>query len=1000
MLKSHDGMIRLPAAFRKRIFQERAPLLRLHRRYRHRVNLCFPSRTVPCRSFLLFIAILFGPLVAMSQTYSFQYYSAADGLRSSGVITVFQDSRGFLWFGGIGGAFRYDGERFIPYLTSGFERSEVHEFAEDRNGTIWAATFGHGLAKIRYGEKDSVQWISTRQMPAFNDSVHSVVSDHVGNMWIGTRQGVFVFWLDGTSTHLTTNDGLYSNWVRTMRVDAEGRVWVATTDGVTRYSIVGTTIRFHERISTVPARTMTLRKDGAMILGTYEGKDEEGKGIFIFQGGTLHRIVHYDDFSDPIKTLSLLEDSKGILWIGTTRGCILWDGHVYKRIRYSHGLVSEGIPAIYEDREGSIWIASGTSVLKLPPRYTLNYTGLHGPAASVVLALLIDRTNRVWFGSFSGLYLIGPDGTTHGFGDPRAGFYAQVFALSQDKDGSLFIGTERGLWTYRDKKFSLANLSVGSSSVAISAIATDEHDGVWVAPIGRVLRLHHGIVVQSFDSSDGIPRTQVIALHVDHRGLVWFGTDGAGAGMIDHNVVSRFSVQDGLPSPEVDRITEDSRGRIWLMTSAGVVFWKDGAFHRMAMDQFPFEQLRVNTVYEDKSRHLWFGTESGVYESSDSILTHYDSRDGFPEVSITAIAEDTAGNLWFGTAAGVTKFPRPERRVSIPVPKIGVERISDEAKRTILTSRTRVPYEERSVTFQFISNSYFNERNMEFQYMLNDIESDWEPVTRRRIARYTTLPAGEYTLHVRGRNHNGSWSSPVTYSFEVLPPLWETLWFRVSVGLLLSALLFALYRYRISRLLEMERLRLRIAGDLHDEIGSSLGGIALESELIQRKLPVSDEVRFRLRKIAAESRQTAEAMRDIVWMINPEHDSMDVLVKKMQEVAVRMFGHLPHTMTVPSTEIRETLDLELKRNLFLIYKETLHNIVKHARATHVDISIEYREEHLKLRVRDDGAGFDEHLVRHGNGLRSIRDRAARMGAHLLLQSAPGTGTLVELTVRL
>jgi signal transduction histidine kinase len=444
-------------------------------------------------------------------------------------------------------------------------------------------------------------------------------------------------------------------------------------------------------------------------------------------------------------------------------------------------------------------------------------------------------------------------------------------------------------------------------------------------------------------------------------------------------------------------MTEDTHGRVWIITAGGTGYWKNGMFTRLTSQQFPYEHLRVTTLHEDGSGHLWFGTWFGVIEWSDSVLARYDTRDGLAADFVNAIGEDSSGNLWFATSGGLTKLPKSVRVSAIPLPALSINRISDEGEMKILTGSTRLPYDERTVNFQISSMSYYDERNMEFQYMLHGIERDWNPPTKQRIVRYTTLPPGSYSLRVRGRNRNGAWTEAGAYPFEILPPYWATWWFRFSAVSAIAGFLFALYRYRVSKLLELERLRLRIATDLHDEIGSFLGSIALESEITQRKLQVSEEVKQRLAKIAALSRRTAEAMRDIVWVISPEHDSMETLEVKMKEVAAQMLKGIPHSVVVSSETPTEILDLDFKRNLYLVYKEALHNILKHAHATRVDIIVEQKKKRMRLKIADNGVGFDEQAVVHGNGLKNIRTRAAKMEADLSLSSVSGSGTTIELS---
>ena len=934
---------------------------------------------------------------SLSQTYSFKHYSSADGLELSSVSTVFQDSRGSLWFGGIGGAFRYDGDRFIPYLTEGKERSVVTKFGEGEDGTIWAATEGNGIAKIRYGDNNSLEWMTSGGKVLPSDSVYSLLSDPEGDMWIGTRAGALVLWGDGSSSYIKKTSGLYTDWVRGIGRDQSGAVWIATTGGITRLTVREHKIILREKLYQAYVIALTVRKDGTVVFGTNEGTDKENKGIFAYKNNILKRIIGYDDISEPLKPQTIYEDSKGVLWIGTTRGCVLQSGNTITRIRTAQGLSNESIGGVLEDREGSVWLATGNGAMKLPRRYALNYTELQGLVGTILLTVLADKSNNIWFGGYSPLQEIGADGRIKPLHNQQLLGSRAVYSLAEDTKGNVWIGTGDGLLVYDGSKFSQQTLGPNPSTRFVHSIAKGQNEGVWVGLRGEILNIRRTEIVCSYNQHNGVADADIVGLMVDDRGRLWFAADGEGGGIIENGAVTRFGSKNGLPSDDVESITEDTMGRIWIITAGGVAYWKDGKFYRLTSSQFPYQHLRVTSIHQDGNGHLWFGTWFGVIEWSDSVLAHYDTRDGLAADFVNAIAEDSSGNLWLGTGGGLTELPKKARISSIPLPALSINRISDEGEMKVLTGQTRLSYDERTVIFQVSSMSYFDERNMEFQYMLHGIEQSWNPPTKQRIARYTTLPPGSYTLRVRGRNRNGAWTEAGAYPFEILPPYWATWWFRFSVVSAIAAFLFALYRYRVSKLLELERLRLRIATDLHDEIGSYLGSIALESEIMQRKLQVSEEVKQRLGKIAALSRRTAEAMRDIVWVINPEHDSMETLEVKIKEVAAQMLKGIPHSIVVSSDTPTEILDLDFKRNLYLVYKEVLHNILKHSHATQVDIVVEQKKKQMMLKIADNGVGFNEQAVTHGNGLKNIRTRAAKMGAHLSLSSAAGSGTTIELS---
>ncbi len=934
-----------------------------------------------------------------SQTYSFIRYSSADGLEQTALNNVFQDARGYIWFGGIGGASRYDGNQFTPYLTTGSRRSDVLRIVEDREGTIWFATEGNGIATLRR-DRDTIEWITTRGGKLPSDSVYEIMSDSMGNLWVGTRRGGLVLRPDGTSSRLTTDSGLCSNWVTAIVQDHEGGVWIATTQGVTRFVLAQNRVVAWKKVLQTTVLSLTVRKDGTVIMGTNEGEEKKGKGVFSWKNGTLSCLLHYDRLIEPTKAQTLLEDSRGILWIGTTRGCILLSRNGMTRIRHAQGLVNETVSRLIEDREGSIWTASGNGATKLTRRYTLSYTETQGLPGSNILSVLIDHSGDIWFGGYSGLYKIDASGTLHVLRNQTAYARNQVYALAQDSKGRIWIGTGTGLVLYEGKSFVLYHLPGKPSRAFVSTLAADRKGSVWVGSEKDIFKINGTSVKRDHRIAEYPTSAGVSSLLVDREGRLWFGSDGAGAGVIENGTVNTLPAADGLSYAEMGPTIEDSKGRIWFVTKNGAAYWSEGKLHQLVgRESFP-ENSKVISVAEDPNGHLWFGTWVGAYEWSDSILAHYDTRDGLAADIVQAVAVDRDGDVWLGTRGGLTKFERSEQSIAVPAPPLSIDRVTDEVDRRVLVPAPELPFAERTVTFQLTSLSFFDERAMEFQWRLNGLEDQWNPVTKNRYVRYTTLPAGKYFLEARARNRNGAWTIPVTYAFAILPPYWAAWWFRLLIGLVIAGLLGLAYRIRVSRLVELERLRLRIASDLHDEIGSSLGSIALETEMIQRKLRISTDVGTRLRKIAAESRQTAEAMRDIVWMIQPDHDSMETLVRKMQEVATRTLDEISHTISLPEVPIRDGFDLDFKRNLFLIYKETLYNIRRHAHATHVDIRLEHRERMLILTVRDNGMGFDESSIRAGNGLKNIRDRAAKMGADLSFESLPGKGTSLTLTVRI
>ena len=234
----------------------------------------------------------------------------------------------------------------------------------------------------------------------------------------------------------------------------------------------------------------------------------------------------------------------------------------------------------------------------------------------------------------------------------------------------------------------------------------------------------------------------------------------------------------------------------------------------------------------------------------------------------------------------------------------------------------------------------------------------------------------------------------------ITPALWQTWWFRAMMVLLAAALLAALYQYRVNKLLEMERMRLRIASDLHDEVSSNLSGIALMSQIVEQQPGLAPEHRHQLTRIAETARQTIEDLRNIVWLVNPGHDRLDDLLLKMKDTAATLLDGTAYTFDVADEADPGPLDMEFRRQVFLIYKEILHNIARHAQATSVEIEVGQRQKNFVLQVTDDGVGFDPAAVHRGHGLHNVRRRAETLHGQLEIASQPGTGTQITLSVKM
>jgi signal transduction histidine kinase len=277
------------------------------------------------------------------------------------------------------------------------------------------------------------------------------------------------------------------------------------------------------------------------------------------------------------------------------------------------------------------------------------------------------------------------------------------------------------------------------------------------------------------------------------------------------------------------------------------------------------------------------------------------------------------------------------------------------------------------------------------------LDRAWVDAGMVRSASYTGLTPGDYVFRVRGANNDGVWNEEgAVFRITVRPPFWQRLWFRLLVGILLLAGLAYAYHLRVQSLLKVERMRLRIASDLHDEIGSSLASIAVLADLVRKRAPLPTEEADRLQDISHAARTTSDALRDIVWFVNPEHDSTVNIIDRLRGIPATLLAGIPYTVSVEDHTPSDHLPMVFRRDLVLIYKEILSNIVRHADAQRVEIHFGIRHGRFHLEVRDDGKGFDLHAPSAGNGLLTMRRRADGLGATLDIRSTPAGGTVVAL----
>jgi signal transduction histidine kinase len=479
-------------------------------------------------------------------------------------------------------------------------------------------------------------------------------------------------------------------------------------------------------------------------------------------------------------------------------------------------------------------------------------------------------------------------------------------------------------------------------------------------------------------AADGLPAGEIAGLFVDHSGRLWIGSSQGGLARADDPTAERprlvtYTTADGLASMNVRCITEDQWGRLYIGTTRGV----------------------------------------NRFEPSTGRIKHYTKGDGLAGELITAF-RDRQGRLWFATFHSLALLvPQPDPPALPPPVFIGGLHIAGVSYPISALGEIEVPTLELTasqnpIRIDFFGLSFGLGEALRYQYRMEGTDQDWSLPTDQRTLHYLRLHPGAYRFMVRAVNTDGLTSAtPAVVTFSVLPPIWQRWWFILLVAMGMSFLVYAFYHYRVARLIELERVRTRIATDLHDDVGSSLSQVAILGEVAKQQIQEAPlGAAATMTEITETARAVIDAMSDIVWSIDPRRDDLSNLVIRIRKFATNLFEGqgIVWDFQTPSELEKIKLTPEQRRHLFLIFKEAIHNIVRHAGATAVTLHLAVADHQLTAEIRDNGRGFTPPLgqesakpERQGYGLSSMQARAAQLGGHLTVDAAPSHG--VRLTLR-
>ena len=823
---------------------------------------------------------------------------------------------------------------------------------------------------------------------------------------------------DGKFRNFTERNGLAANSVWGLCEDRQGNLRIATIRGLSRLDKEGTISTFNIMLGKAANSLKFVCKDqrGRIWTGSNEG-------LNCVDGETITTYGVAQGLPDQ-RVCAALEDRSGQLWVGTYRGVTrLVDGKLAPRTSRD-GAFGDLIRTLFEDHEGNIWAGAEDGLyLLIPARFTA-YTTQQGLSRNNVMSVYEDRAGTIWIGTWGGglNQLKGENITSDG----GAGGSSQdlVLALHQGRDGSLWVGMDHGGGLVRLKdgaRYSVPRAS-GLIDAAVRAIHEDRQGALWVGT-------SHGLNVfregkcETYTVADGLPADTVWVLLEDSDGKMWIGTDG-GLSCWQEGHFANSTTREGLSHNSVKALYQDREHTLWIGTrGGGLNRYKGGKFTAYTTRQGLFSD-EIYEILEDDFGYFWMSCRKGIFRVSKKALDDLDRRvihmipcsafgraDGLPSIQCNGVAKPAGwkardGRLWFATIRGVVVV-EPGIKTNEQPPPVFIEEVMaggrslrPDALAANDSLSLTIPPGRGGIEIHYTALSFQAPRKNRFKYLLEGVDPEWVDAGARRSVSYNSVTPGKHLFRVVASNNDGVWNETgATLSLLFVPHYWQTWWFKPVLGLAALLVLTLLYRTRVTRLRAIERLRIQIAANLHDDVGARLTKVAMVTELVDRETKDSHPNKPHIRNIFSTIREITQAMDEIVWTINPKNDTLDNLANYVFQYAQDYFQDtgVSCRLDVPAQLPDRPLSTEVRHNLFMAVKEALNNTLKHAEASEVRIGLGVADGRMTITITDNGRGFLIDQARaKGNGLENMTRRLAQIGGRLVLESAPGSGTSIRL----
>ena len=981
-------------------------------------------------------------LASQNMHFSFHEISEKDGLPQSNQYLFLTDSKGFVWIGSDNGLLRFDGKNLLKFQNDNESKYSLYEnritskCVEDAEGNLWFTSFGALNCYLRktngfvhYKIESTTKNYSLLSRQGSKLSLQIGLGDE-GNLYffdINLKKFTKDISLSGYKCLPIHNDT--GRVIQLLSLSLPNSSGLQYIDRETKNSVhVKFEINTNGEIKNFfgPAKTAWIDDRDTAWIGLYNslGKYTLGQSF-----GIIHEERDMGIEEDVGWINDIIKYNTNLLLIAADNGLLLFDInkskfiHQFKKFSNSnYPLNLKGINNMNLDTLGNLWLSGTNQKIAFANINKNRFPRLEQTSGISLVNLSEDQDGNVWCSTLdSGTYVFTPEkellfntkrlrnpNFENGF-NPLPEIY---FFLKNDKNewwGN--IGNYFFLWDKTFKEFKIDF----SYFLGVANTDYDRINFCYTLSNGKMLVARGKEIYEiklSKSKVDTLPWFSLESFDIKKINRIYqdqseniFISDDYGKLLIVQVRKGFLTLVANIPEfGIIHAFREDTkREKIWVASTKGL-----GAFDSNTLD---YELYYSNTeitnegvltdIVQDKTGRLWLSSGNGIirlnpdnneihqFNTADGLLSNVFSKN-------SSLISSKTGEIWVGGQNGINVFNPDEIKLLTrkPKPQLINLLVNDEPfqleKNITEIKKLKLPFLQNTLSFQFAPLDYADPSSNEYMYQMVGLDDTPVSNSTRGFARYGNIPAGKYHFKIWATNSDLVLNdTPSVLSIEIIPPFYQTWWFYLFCILGIAVIIYGIFQYRIAQILKVERLRTRIASDLHDDVGGILSGLAMQSELLE--LTAKEEEKGKLKQLADMSRSAMSGMRDTVWAIDSRKDKFEDLLDRIREHAEEVLIPKEFHYFIDSHEIQLSLSLPplIRQNLYLIFKEAITNIAKHSNGDSVQIDLMMDKNQLELHIHDNGIFEGKSYKNSGMGLSNMQLRAKKLGGELKIDTEAG-----------